>query len=77
MVNFQFSFTWQVHISSGQSSIDIFPLLIMFLLFCRTPQEQLRNILSNMSPHPSETTMEAQNSQSENDVDSDGQLSFN
>ncbi|KAK7811518.1 hypothetical protein U0070_006080, partial [Myodes glareolus] len=37
----------------------------------RTPQEQLRNILSNMSPHPSETTMEAQSSQSENDVDSD------
>lgn len=37
----------------------------------RTPQEQLRNILSNMSPHPSEATMEAQSSQSENDVDSD------
>ncbi|XP_057613103.1 zinc finger B-box domain-containing protein 1 [Chionomys nivalis] len=37
----------------------------------RTPQEQLRNILLNTSPHPSEATMEAQSSQNENDVDSD------
>ncbi|XP_038203867.1 zinc finger B-box domain-containing protein 1 [Arvicola amphibius] len=37
----------------------------------RTPQEQLRNILSNTSPHPSEATIEAQSSQNENDVDSD------
>ncbi|XP_013203754.1 zinc finger B-box domain-containing protein 1 isoform X2 [Microtus ochrogaster] len=37
----------------------------------RTPQEQLRNILLDTSPHPSEATMEAQSSQNENDVDSD------
>lgn len=54
-----------------------FSLLITFLLFCRTPQEQLQNILSNTSPHPSEAAMEVQSSQNENDVDSNGQLSFN
>ncbi|XP_041515275.1 zinc finger B-box domain-containing protein 1 [Microtus oregoni] len=37
----------------------------------RTPQEQLRNILLNTSPLPSEATMEAQSSHNENDVDSD------
>lgn len=36
----------------------------------RTPQEQLQNILSNTSPHPSEAAMEVQSSQNENDVDS-------
>ncbi|CAO2612864.1 Zinc finger B-box domain-containing protein 1 [Lemmus lemmus] len=37
----------------------------------RTPQEQLRNLLSNTSPHPSEAPTEAQSSQNEDDADSD------
>lgn len=47
-------------------------LLIASLLFCRTPQEQLQNMVPETFIPPSKTTGKAQCSQSENDEDSEG-----
>lgn len=49
-----------------------FRLLIASFLFCRTPQEQLQNMLVDTFIPQRKTGSEAQCSQNENDEDSDG-----
>lgn len=49
-----------------------FSVLIASFLFCRTPQEQLQNMLPDTFISQCQTTCEAHCSQNENDEDIDG-----